>query len=88
MVSKSRLLTLLFLSPSNATGIRALGWEEKNKKSRNKTEDRASLAKMTTHYESIILFSFKAYFSHGQVVLLLIQCIREVIAELPYHLSS
>lgn len=26
------LLTLLFLSPSNATGMEALGWEEKEKK--------------------------------------------------------
>lgn len=34
------LLTLLFLSPSNATGMEALGWEEKEKK-KGKQEQKA-----------------------------------------------
>lgn len=79
--------TLLFI-PSDATGIKTLGWGGKKKKKNKRKKTEAGLAKLTAHYVTMILFSFEPSIMHGQVFLLSIQCIRAVIAGLPYHLSS
>lgn len=42
------LLTLLFLNPSNVTGIKALGWgEKKRRKAGTKQKTEGDLAKLT-----------------------------------------